>query len=349
MPIDFDCVHCGHRVRVPDGMGGRRGSCPNCGESMIVPTPEAAAVQPATAAAPAAAVLPDSEVPPWATAAGDVATNPYATPATVSAPEAAAALPLGYGKLNATRALEAAWPLFKEHAWLLIGVFITFYGLSLGFSIGITLLVQLVVTSGIGSVSAQALAILLQIINQVFALWLTLGVVVVSLRVARRQAVSWSTMFSGSPYLLRTICAVLLFYVAFMLGICLLIIPGIYVATALWPFMYFIVDRDAGIVDSLRLSFQHTKGNKLQFILLGLVSAGLAILGFVALVVGVLVSYSLTMLMFANGYLMISGQFEDLQAAGENPFLSEDGSSSGENPFANSAILSGPVDGSTGQ
>ena len=60
MPIEFDCVHCARRVRVADALEGRRGSCPFCGESMVVPSVRAASESGLT-------VPPsDADQPPWA-------------------------------------------------------------------------------------------------------------------------------------------------------------------------------------------------------------------------------------------------------------------------------------------
>ncbi len=39
MPIEFHCVHCGHKVKAPDDAAGKRGKCPTCKNSVYVPTP----------------------------------------------------------------------------------------------------------------------------------------------------------------------------------------------------------------------------------------------------------------------------------------------------------------------
>ncbi len=37
MPIDFICEQCGRKMRAPDGTGGRKASCPICGQTQLIP------------------------------------------------------------------------------------------------------------------------------------------------------------------------------------------------------------------------------------------------------------------------------------------------------------------------
>lgn len=39
MSIEFHCEHCGRLIKAPDDAGGKRGTCPNCKNSVYVPTP----------------------------------------------------------------------------------------------------------------------------------------------------------------------------------------------------------------------------------------------------------------------------------------------------------------------
>ncbi|HSG70573.1 MAG TPA: hypothetical protein VLA12_09170, partial [Planctomycetaceae bacterium] len=37
MPIEFSCPHCQAQIRVADGAGGKRGTCPQCRQKLVVP------------------------------------------------------------------------------------------------------------------------------------------------------------------------------------------------------------------------------------------------------------------------------------------------------------------------
>ncbi len=39
MSIEFHCDHCAKLIRAPDEAAGRRGKCPNCQQSVYIPTP----------------------------------------------------------------------------------------------------------------------------------------------------------------------------------------------------------------------------------------------------------------------------------------------------------------------
>ena len=44
MPIEIDCV-CGKHLTAPDSAAGKKGKCPTCGRSVVVPDPKAEARQ----------------------------------------------------------------------------------------------------------------------------------------------------------------------------------------------------------------------------------------------------------------------------------------------------------------
>jgi hypothetical protein len=39
MPIEFHCQFCGRAIKAPDEAGGKQGKCPNCKNTVYVPTP----------------------------------------------------------------------------------------------------------------------------------------------------------------------------------------------------------------------------------------------------------------------------------------------------------------------
>lgn len=84
-------------------------------------------------------------------------------------------------------------------------------------------------------------------------------------------------------------------------GFILLIIPGIIFSIKLQYSEYLIVDKGIDAVDSLKGSWQMTKGIKWNLFLLGLLLGLINILGILALLVGLLITVPLTLL--ANAYV----------------------------------------------
>ena len=40
MPITFRCEKCRSEIKAPDSAGGKRGKCPHCGHSSMIPSPD---------------------------------------------------------------------------------------------------------------------------------------------------------------------------------------------------------------------------------------------------------------------------------------------------------------------
>jgi uncharacterized membrane protein len=73
-------------------------------------------------------------------------------------------------------------------------------------------------------------------------------------------------------------------------------------------FLMLIVDRNAGVIDSLRLSKQLTDGNKVTLFVISLLGFLLMMAGVLALCVGALVAGAFLTLLRPVVYLLLSGQ-----------------------------------------
>lgn len=101
-----------------------------------------------------------------------------------------------------------------------------------------------------------------------------------------------------APKLVTFIIANIIYSIIVIVGLIIFIIPGIYLAIRLQFFMVFIVQEDAGIMESLRMSWNITKGNAMQLFLLGLAMIGITIVGLILLIVGVFVAGPLVYMMY---------------------------------------------------
>lgn len=98
------------------------------------------------------------------------------------------------------------------------------------------------------------------------------------------------------------IISYLLFILIVIVGCIFFIIPGIYLALRLQFFMAFIVEENAGITDSLKMSWNITKGHAGDLFILWLAMIAICILGFILLVVGIFVAFPLIYMMYCYAF-----------------------------------------------
>ncbi len=290
MSIEFRCAQCGRLLRTPEGTTGRQAKCPQCGALSTIPE-VSSAVQ--TAMAGAAADLPHMSPAPESL-------NPYRSPA---AGEMRSQGEIRRG-FNSTRidigdVMSRAWQIYKERLWPCVGVYLLFAVVGNVPSQVISYLMR----------NADALpAIALFTVNIAISTFLTIGLMTYMFRVARGEETSVADLFSGGPLLLPALGITILFTVATTIGFILLIVPGIIVLFMFSQSFYVLIDQRTGVIDSMRLSAQATRGNKLILFVLALVSVGLTMMGFLALCIGIFFVAPYVMLMSAVAYLAMTGQ-----------------------------------------
>jgi hypothetical protein len=96
----------------------------------------------------------------------------------------------------------------------------------------------------------------------------------------------------------------------FVVGIILIIFPGIMFSIKFSFFSYVLVDKNAGIIECLKRSSQVTQGVKWRLLGLYTVSFFIIIAGLLCLVVGLLVAMPLTMIAYMWAYRQLDNQTE---------------------------------------
>lgn len=128
------------------------------------------------------------------------------------------------------------------------------------------------------------------------------------LAAARNKTPTYETILSevklGKSF--RFLAANLLYGLLVLVGLLLFIIPGIYFAVKYGLVGYNVVDKDATIGESFRLSAEATKGNKWNLLGLGMLILLINIAGIIALLYGLLVSIPISMLASAYVYNKLS-------------------------------------------
>ncbi|MBL8827359.1 MAG: hypothetical protein JNM18_10325 [Planctomycetaceae bacterium] len=229
--------------------------------------------------------------------------------------------------LNIGEVLTFAWNVLKrEMGMCILAMFITM-GVNFGFSMIGNVVQAVVAQSRDEATRMVGLGIfgVLQIVGMVVQTWLNLGVAKFNLGIARGQRADIYEVFRGGPYLVPAILASLLigggvllclavllpaFLTEYWLivGIPVAVIGTLYISFTYSQFMYLIVDRGMGVMDSLNTSAQIMAGNRLLLFVLGIVCGGIMLLGLLAFCVGLFVAIPLVSLVMVVAYLQMTGQ-----------------------------------------
>ena len=197
--------------------------------------------------------------------------------------------------------LKESWGIFKEKMLLVWLVLAIMWGISFFFGI---------FQENVGEESA--FGALISLVSFVATILLELGMIRVFLNLVDHKEAKIEQLFSESHHFFRCLGAFILFGLGVLIGLILLIIPGIYIALRYGFFAYFIIDKDTKIMESFEKSANVTKGIKWQLIVFALAMLGVNILGFLCLGIGLLFTIPVTSLSFAVLYrrLVSNGQSE---------------------------------------
>lgn len=210
--------------------------------------------------------------------------------------------------MNTSFSIEAAfkygWNTFKHRP---------------GFFIGITVIILIVswLTGFIlGMVGEKGNAIS-GIINLLVTTLVDLGVVATMLKVYDSpDGVTFSDLWHPQQYL-PYLGATILTGIAVVIGLILLIVPGIIVAMMLLFVKFIVVDRGMGPIDALKESARITKGHRLTLFLFVLAIAVINIIGAILLLVPLLVTIPVSSLAMVYAYRTIGHKASEVVPAGE--------------------------------
>ena len=194
--------------------------------------------------------------------------------------------------LSVGHLFSRGWETFKANFWL---------------SLGIAVLYLVLTSLGSGGAGHGGFSGFLNLVGFVIAGPLTAGVYNVYLRMARGESVEFASMFDGFKQMGKSVGVYWLMLLATIVGFVLLVVPGIVLGLGLLPAMFLVLDGNLGVMDTLKRSWEMTNGYKWQLFLVALAVVGINILGLVALVIGVFITMTVTMLIFAAAYDELAG------------------------------------------
>ncbi len=193
--------------------------------------------------------------------------------------------------LIVTDCIKFGWNAFKQRPWFFVG----------------TVLIYAIIQFAVGMIQETMPGILSFVISIIVSTFLYTGLVGVYLKAHDNvSAPTLKDLWNPKPFLNYLILSVLLM-VIILIGLVLLIIPGI-IAALMFSFSGFlVVDKGMNPIAALKESYRLVKGHLGKLALLGLAIFGLAVLGIIPLLLGLLVVAPVAMFATIHAYRTLSG------------------------------------------
>lgn len=191
-------------------------------------------------------------------------------------------------KFSISEVCGTSWQRTKAQIWVLSGLII---GMSIiSFTLGA--FAMPIQQSVVG-------AVVINLISCVISCIFALGYMKNIFQALDGEEPQFSAYGQQSRKIITYLVANILMAIIVTLGLCLFIIPGIYLALRLQFYAALIVEDDAGIIESLQRSWEITRGQGMSLFMLMLAMIGICILGLILLGIGIFVAMPLIYMMYA--------------------------------------------------
>jgi uncharacterized membrane protein len=154
--------------------------------------------------------------------------------------------------------------------------------------------------------ASESIASIFSTVMTILSIVLSIGMVRLALRIYEKKTLKVENLYEDWKLIGWYLLAGLLNGLAVILGLILLIIPGIYVGLrlSLWP--YFMLEGEKNSIDALKKSWKASEGYSLKLLGFYLVQLLVVILGVLTLVLGVFVAIPVINLALVSVYKKIS-------------------------------------------
>lgn len=189
--------------------------------------------------------------------------------------------------------LKEAWELFKKHLNVilaLMGVYLAYY------------VAQYAVNY---LFRGSFLASILSLVFLIVFLVIQLGAYNLILRIVDGKPATLKDLYTYSDStmkILRNIAAGIIVGFIVIVGLIFFVIPGIYLGIRLMFFTYYIVDKNAGVMDSIKMSWELTRNAVMNLFMLSILFIVINFIGALLFGIGLAVTIPLTFLATALLY-----------------------------------------------
>ncbi len=184
---------------------------------------------------------------------------------------------------------------------------------NLGFFIILLLIVYLspsIIQAFIKELFGEGLAAFVEFIISSF---LQMCLIRTALRFCDNEKGQFSDLYTLYPLFLKYLVAEILYGLIILVGLVLLIVPGVIWAVKFQFVGYFIIEKGCGPVEALRRSSEITRDSIWDLFLFDLLLVGICILGVISLLVGLFAAIPTVMVAHAFIYRKLLSQIKDSQ------------------------------------
>ena len=197
--------------------------------------------------------------------------------------------------------VKFGWRVMKENIPFFIGVILTMLVINnLPYFIGMAAKIP----------SESAWNILLAVASVILGIWINIGIFNIALAFARHEKPKFSELFSRYDLIWNYFAASFLYILLLIAGLLLLVFPMFIWGSKYGLFPYFIVEKGAGPLESLKMSAEATMGAKWDVFGLWLLVGVINLLGLLCLGVGLFATLPTTWVAFAYAYRTLVSQTE---------------------------------------
>lgn len=158
--------------------------------------------------------------------------------------------------------------------------------------------------------SSFSVSFILNIVNFVFNIVITIGATKIVLDVYDKGESSYSILLSEYRLFFRFVAGYILYSLIVLAGFILFVIPGIIWAVKFSLWSYLIVDKNMGPIEALKASSKATDGNKWNLFSFGILLGFINILGALALIIGLFATIPIVLMAFVFVYRKLVGGIE---------------------------------------
>ncbi len=151
-----------------------------------------------------------------------------------------------------------------------------------------------------------AFSFVLGLAAKILQIVVSIGLIAISLKFIDGKKPIIEDLFKHYNLAWNYFLSSLLYGLIVFAGVLLLVVPGIIWAVKFQFYSYFVVDKKMGPLEAISASGKLTQGHKWNLFLLGLIFAGLCLLGIIAFGIGIFIVWPVIMIATAYVYRKLS-------------------------------------------
>lgn len=187
--------------------------------------------------------------------------------------------------LDLAQLFKYSYQTFKKYAGFIIGIMMTYYVLGI-----IPQVYFMLGAPETPTINSQLFSLFLTFVQ----LYLALGFIKIMLLLIDDEYTRVADLFNNAGLFVSYFIASFLYGIAVLIGLFLLIVPGIFLAIRLQFYPYFIIEQGNSALTALKKSYDLSKDLTLELFLFGVVVVFINGLGMLLMGVGIVFSYPLT-------------------------------------------------------